>query len=888
VKEFKHSQKMKTKMKMTMHLPRIVLLIIILSPFGLSAQCENVLRTAQKQYVEGNFELLLSTLEPCLPALSEKDRVIALRFKAIALLATDQFIQANTAVEELILLNPTYEPNDVDNPLAFERLVKDVKSRGATEKVSSVSKKEEDLNKAPATVLVVDAKQIQNRGYVDVEEILHDLPGFDISRTNGITYSSIYQRGYRNFNNNDRSLLLIDGYEMNDIWLNGIFLSRQIPLSNIKRFEVIHGPASTMYGSNAFSGTLNIVTKTVSDIIPVGKNYGANAQFSYGSFQSKMADATIATRNGQFSAIFTARVFHSNESDLSGYSDWDFKPAQIQFYDTLSWKMTPSLFLEKKLYNHGGIIQWNSDTTNISVTQAGASAARFKDSTAYSSLVNGHPVGSMDRTRDYYLSANFRLANYNFGVIYFNNNEGTSYQTDKSKAGYDNGNRWCPRQLLLFSRYDKPFNDNASFTNITSYKQSDIGPQTALVSPFTFENRRLNYDSLIQNVNPFWRTVRFNQFCAQMRNETRFYYAPNRKIDAFAGFDLRYGTIQGDYITSRGQVPAADSGAAPVVPGGNTYKVFDSGLFSQISYTPFKDLKIVGGGRLDHNIVRTTSGYGTVFNPRFVLVYSPKKTISKLIYSEAFVGASSFDKYSTVKGTRDISNPNLKPEKVRNVEASIGQSLKIVNAWSLFLEGGGFYSNFSDVIATVRVKQGGVDLGQNQSIGKMSVYGGQVVANLQYSDRLSFVFNYSYTQPWNTPVDSIGVPQKDSTKLRIADIATHKFNLIANVMLQKSLNFNVRINYSGARKVGIGTTVPTNNYPGGYIPAFLIANASLSWNLAHTGITLQGTMNNVLNAQYGVPGARTADGTDFANYIPQPGRTVSLKLIYDLHQAPIK
>ena len=124
-----------------------------------------------------------------------------------------------------------------------------------------MSKKAENVLKAPATVIIITEEEIINRGYIDVEQVFHDLPGFDISKGQGANYSNLYQRGYRSIMT-DRTLLLVDGVEQNDLVSDNAQISRQYPLSNIKRIEVIYGPASTMYGANAFVGVVNIVTKT--------------------------------------------------------------------------------------------------------------------------------------------------------------------------------------------------------------------------------------------------------------------------------------------------------------------------------------------------------------------------------------------------------------------------------------------------------------------------------------------------------------------------------------------------------------------------------------------------------------------------------------------------
>ena len=113
--------------------------------------------------------------------------------------------------------------------------------------VVTASRTKENLQNAPASVIVITEEDIRNRGYASIDEILYDLPGFDLSFSNGIPYIMGYQRGYRTpFMS--RTLFMIDSKVQNDMYTQEAELSRQIPMSNIKRIEVLYGPASAAYG----------------------------------------------------------------------------------------------------------------------------------------------------------------------------------------------------------------------------------------------------------------------------------------------------------------------------------------------------------------------------------------------------------------------------------------------------------------------------------------------------------------------------------------------------------------------------------------------------------------------------------------------------------------
>src|SRR5205085_7308738 len=114
-----------------------------------------------------------------------------------------------------------------------------------------------------------------------------------------------------------------------------------------------------------------------------------------------------------------------------------------------------------------------------------------------------------------------------------------------------------------------------------------------------------------------------------------------------------------------------ETGAPPTgVLGGNQITSRDLGAYAQASWRYKPSIKLVAGGRVDNNHIRQHGGYGTVFNPRLAGVYTHQKMVFKVMYSEAFQDAPNFQKYQTVPGVRELSNPGLKPEKVKNFEGS--------------------------------------------------------------------------------------------------------------------------------------------------------------------------------------------------------------------------
>lgn len=134
--------------------------------------------------------------------------------------------------------------------------------------VVSASGYEQKIKDAPASITVITAEDLKTKRITSIADALIDVEGVDISPTAGKTGGlNISMRGM----SSEYTLVLIDGRRQNstgDITPNGFGESNNSfipPVSAIERIEVIRGPMSTLYGSDAMGGVVNIITKKVSD-----------------------------------------------------------------------------------------------------------------------------------------------------------------------------------------------------------------------------------------------------------------------------------------------------------------------------------------------------------------------------------------------------------------------------------------------------------------------------------------------------------------------------------------------------------------------------------------------------------------------------------------------
>jgi iron complex outermembrane receptor protein len=142
--------------------------------------------------------------------------------------------------------------------------------------VTSVSRREERLADAPASIFVITAQEIRASGATSLPEILRLAPNLNVARADAVQYA-ISSRGFNNVLAN-KMLVLIDGRTVYTPLFSGVFWEAQdVLLEDIDRIEVISGPGGTLWGANAVNGVINITSKRAKD------TQGAMATFGHGN-----------------------------------------------------------------------------------------------------------------------------------------------------------------------------------------------------------------------------------------------------------------------------------------------------------------------------------------------------------------------------------------------------------------------------------------------------------------------------------------------------------------------------------------------------------------------------------------------------------------------------
>jgi vitamin B12 transporter len=155
----------------------------------------------------------------------------------------------------------------------------------------------ETVESTPASVTVVTKKEIEQRAARDVADVLREVPGFTISRTGSPgRATSLFTRG----GNSTHTLVLWNGIEINNPYFAGYDWGR-FSTAGVEQIEVVRGPYSALYGSDAVAGVVNILSA------PAKSGVSADLEAGGHGLRNAQVATTYASPATQISAAYERR-----------------------------------------------------------------------------------------------------------------------------------------------------------------------------------------------------------------------------------------------------------------------------------------------------------------------------------------------------------------------------------------------------------------------------------------------------------------------------------------------------------------------------------------------------------------------------------------------------
>lgn len=689
----------------------------------------------------------------------------------------------------------------------------------------------EALIDAPAAMLVITNKDITQRGYNNMAEVLNDLPGFDVIHTGGASNNTAYQRGYRT-PHTTRTLFMIDGRVENHLWSQEIIMSRQYPISMISRIEVLYGPASVKYGANAFLGVINVITKKGSDLKKGEKEFSAKADI--GSWNSKGLELFSRGRSENFSYEVAARLFSSDEEDLS--NRWGFLSNEL-YSDMDIW---------------GPILNLSND---------------------------GHSFGRYaDPTDDWGIFTAFEYKNLRVGFNQWQIDEGygANFAADKGQSNGD----WRQSSQQFFIEHKWQVNSKLVIDSSINYRENRIWGNWAEAEmdwneskanfsyvSFTHWNSSNNAKEIKQDLDfTFSDTVRYLA-------GWRFKAADLTKAYDVPGYWGAYSSTTpietpGPHGFGAGIFHSSDSDytflSLPLseMPNDNTVQFNDKGIYGAIIYDT-NPWRFNVGIRYDKH-----EAWGSSVNPRVAAVYkfNQDESAIKLIYGKAFQEPPAKQLYGGWSGRNE--NPDLLPEKAKNFELIfMHKTQHWLHDISLFR------AYYDDVIREDAINDAERNTWGIEYRGKFEyeniISGQQAISGQLFYSYNKVETNQTYSHQQNQWVTESGP---------LGDISPHKINLMVNIPISHRLNANLKGNY--LHRTPLYSRNPLNEQ-GIEIGSRVLFDAAIQYQYQSWLFTAKAL--NIFDREVFAPGVGKANsGNDFSSrslgfnnsLTPQPGRSL--------------
>jgi len=506
--------------------------------------------------------------------------------------------------------------------------------------VVGASKYQQELTDAPASITIVSADDIRKGGYRTLAEALNSVRGFYTTYNRG--YSFIGVRGYSPLGDyGTRVLILVDGHRLNDAVYEQAPVGADFPvdIDLIDRIEVIRGPGSALYGTNAFLAVVNVITRT-------GKDFRG---------------AELSTSGGSFNA-WTGRISGGGKSK-------------------------------------GGVDLLVSGSYRDS---AGRQRLWFPEYAA----TNGGIAQGLDGESSWDLLA--KATWHDLTLIVLHQNRDKTVPT----ASY-------------YSIFNDPGETTSDRHTLAGLSYSGLGGWADLYARLTYNRYEFVGDYPLDN--------------AGVRTLNR-----DLTVAEWVGSDLYVTKNIGSHLLTAGmehrwqfteQQRNFDVSPTPFTVLNDNHHSLVEGYYLQDEYHILANLILTASLRYDHY-----DNFGGTFNPRAALIWKPvTSTVLRLTYGEAFRAPNAYEQYYSdqvsIKGNR-----NLRPEKIRTVEACweqfFGENLKA----SINL----FYSRIEDDLFQTTDPVDGMQVFTNQPL--LQTKGIELQAEGKWENGYSARASYSYQE----------------------------------------------------------------------------------------------------------------------------------------------
>ena len=706
------------------------------------------------------------------------------------------------------------------------------KSITLSEVVISVNKVEEQKNKVAQEVKVIDAKEIANSQSQTTADLLQNVAGLQVQKSQ-MEGGSPTIRGFEA----NRIVLVVDGVRMNNLIYRAGHLQNIVTIDNgsLDRVEVLFGPSSTIYGSDALGGVVHMYTKKPLFAGDDGKmNLKVNAFTRYGDVNNEVTghlDFNVGGKKLASMTSFTYSIFgdlkggeNQNPFYSGSYGERPYYVERFNGKDSLV-RNTGRYSQKQSAYNQYSLMEKLAFKQNEHITHGlNIQYANTTNVPRYDRLTD--PKGGGLKYAEWYYGPEMRmLGAYDFNL------------TNKEK---------------FFSSIHAGLN----FQNIEESRHT----------------RKFNDDNLTH------RTEKVNVIGANLD----FQHATEKHSVRF-GVDFQYNTLKSTANVVDITTGISDSLDTRYPDGKNN--MMNSAVYFSHTWQINKQLSLVDGIRVGYSTLHssfvdtallfhipftTADQKNPVYSGSLGFIHTPTDDVKlSLLFSTGYRVPNLDDLskvFESAPGAVIVPNPDLKPEKTYNWDLGISKVFNQKTSW----ENAVYYTSIVDAITTDEYTLNGKDsimyenamtkVYANQNKRQAYIYGFSSSLKSQLSEHLLLNVGMSYTY---------GRVKTDSADYPLDHIPPF-ITRVAFTYTNNKFTGDFSINYNGWKRMKDYYIAGEDNEQyatADGMPAWFTANLHLSYKV-HKLITLQAGVDNIMDTQY-----RT-----FASGINAPGRNVFVAL----------
>jgi len=744
--------------------------------------------------------------------------------------------------------------------------------------VVSASRSAKNISDLPITIYVVTREEIRKNHYYSLIDVMKNLPGIRVSQPGTGELGESFE--LRGLIGNLYTLILINGLPVKPTSAIGMPILNQLPVRQAEKIEIIYGPAAAVYGADAVSGVINIITREAD------KGTFVQGDVSIGQFDFQNADFIIGGKTGKNKNVMQ----YSFYGGLNRMGDQNITKGYDEVYNPLHFPQSAGVKYNFKSNSYDPI----AITTDI-LYNSGTSPAKFVEKYFPPNYEGEFNLPAIENMPSESNLIGFQLKYRDFSMSY-----NSMYRRSHSSLG----------QSPYFFNYNDPQNFwGERIRQTTLGYNHEFGPRFFTNTNLSLLDYKMDNNSnfgvtFIPNTSKVYRYAASND----MLLEQLFTVIPVNGLEIVSGITYMYSTLMKqtnfleapfnpkNYKPFKAEINYSDPISGSF--GFNAGVHHDLSVFSQTYYS-LNRFRFMGGLRLDNN-----SQYGLSFNPRLAGLYH----INDRSSARASVGfaykappaSMAWQSIAYKTGSfpdsliyLSIPNPVLEPEKYMSVELGFTRNFRKNISLNLSVYANSIrnlivdkYSPLSDLNLPLAVNISGIDsvlTKSNEKNAKSVLYGLQ--ASLKFNDIVKSI-NMDAEVNLTFAKSSQSLP--DILELAGNYLTLSNFKLVPNHFGQMKISMepakNLYLQVSSIWESSwLRLIIPFKELyediikeVDGFYSMDVVANYQVGSNLS-TFIKVR----NVFNEKYGGP-VYSGMNTPLP-YNPQTGRTIQIGLSYKLN-----